>query len=111
MINKYYEGNVPEYNGTPNDVDGEFEKAGENVISEFEEKMNEYEISNALQTIWTYIARTNKYIDETAPWSLAKVVEGESEDEKKVKQEKLKSAMYHLVASKRDSYINTSIFK
>ena len=102
MINKYYEGNVPEYNGTPNDVDDEFEKSGENVISEFEEKMNEYEISNALQTIWSYIARTNKYIDETAPWSLAKVVEGESEDEKKVKQEKLKSAMYHLVASLKE---------
>ena len=102
MINKYYEGNAPEYNGTPNDVDEEFEKAGENVISEFEEKMNEYEISNALQTIWTYIARTNKYIDETAPWSLAKVVEGESEDEKEVKQEKLKSAMYHLVASLKE---------
>lgn len=102
MINKYYEGNVPEYNGTQNDVDDEFEKAGENVISEFEEKMNEYEISNALQTIWSYIARTNKYIDETAPWSLAKVVEGESEDEKEVKQEKLKSAMYHLVASLKE---------
>ena len=102
MINKYYEGNVPEYNGTPNDVDDEFEKAGENVISEFEEKMNEYEISNALQTIWTYIARTNKYIDETAPWSLAKVIEGESADEKEVKQEKLKSAMYHLVASLKE---------
>ena len=64
--------------------------------------MNEYEISNALQTIWSYIARTNKYIDETAPWSLAKVVEGESQDERESRQEKLKSAMYHLVASLKE---------
>ena len=48
--------------------------------------MDNYNISNALENIWTIIARTNKYIDETAPWVLAK-----NED-----KEKLGSVMYHL---------------
>ena len=29
-------------------------------------------MSNALQELWTIISRTNKYIDETRPWELAK---------------------------------------
>ena len=91
MVNKYFEGKVPQYNGCKNDVDKEFEKFTEEQIKKFEEKMNEYEIANALQEIWTLIARTNKYIDETAPWVLAK-------EENK---EKLQSVMYHLIENLR----------
>ena len=40
-----------------------------------------------MQEIWALISRTNKYIDETRPWELAK-----NED-----TEKLKSSMYHLI--------------
>ncbi len=92
MINKYFEGNVPNYNGTPNDVDKEFEKYTNNQIKSFEEKMKEYEISNSLQEIWALISRTNKYIDETMPWVLAK----DEED-----KEKLKSCIYHLTENLR----------
>ena len=48
-------------------------------------------IANSLAEIWNLISRTNKYIDETAPWVLAK------EEQK----EKLESVMYHLVENLR----------
>lgn len=92
MVNKYFEGNVPQYNGTPNEVDSEIEKFSLEQINKFEEKLREYEISNALQEIWILISRTNKYIDETMPWALAK----EDGD-----VEKLKSSMYHLIENLR----------
>ena len=60
-------------------------------IDEFEKNMETYAISNSLASIWKLIARTNKYIDETAPWLLAK-------EENK---EKLKSVMYHLAENLR----------
>ena len=91
MVNKYFEGKVPNYNGTPNEVDEEFEKFTLEQIAKFEEKLEELEIANALQEIWGLISRTNKYIDETMPWALAK------EEQK----EKLASSMYHLIENLR----------
>ncbi len=91
MVNKYFNGVVPCYNGTPNDVDSEFEEYTNNQIKLFEQKWNNYEIANSIQEIWNLIARTNKYIDETSPWVLAR------EDEK----EKLESCMYHLIENLR----------
>ena len=91
MVNKYFRGNVPFYNGTPNDVDKELEEFCVQQIKAFEEKIRNFEIANSLQEIWTLISRTNKYIDETMPWALAK------EDNK----EKLESVMYHLIENLR----------
>ena len=91
MVNKYFDGQVPEYNGTPNEVDKEFEEFTESQISKVEKLIEKYELSNALQEIWTLISRTNKYIDETRPWELAKNEE----------IEKLKSSMYHLIENIR----------
>lgn len=91
MVNKYFEGKVPEYNGTLNEVDKEFEEFTNSQIKKVEESIEKYEIVNALQEIWTIISRTNKYIDETRPWELAKNEE----------TEKLKSSMYHLIENIR----------
>ena len=91
MINKYFEGNVLTGFSENNDVDIKFEEFTNNAIDEFEKNMDSLYISNALSTIWKIISRTNKYIDETAPWVLAK-------EENK---EKLKSTMYHLVENLR----------
>ena len=91
MVNKYFEGQVPKYNGTPNDVDKELEEFTIKQIDLFDEKWNKYEIANSIQEIWILISRTNKYIDETMPWALAK------EEEK----EKLSSVMYHLIENLR----------
>ncbi len=91
MVNKYFKGQVPEYNGTPNEVDKELEEACINQINKFEELIENFEIANSVQEIWNLISRTNKYIDETAPWVLAK--EGQ--------KEKLESSMYHLIENLR----------
>ena len=91
MVNKYFDGIVPNYNGRPNEVDKELEEYSFAQLDRFEEKWNNYEISNSIQEIWKLIARTNKYIDETTPWSLLK--EGDTE--------KLSSVMYHLIENLR----------
>lgn len=91
MVNKYFEGKVPEYNGTPNAVDKELENTAKLQISKIEEYLEEMQFANALSEIWTLISATNKYIDDTAPWVLAK----------EEKQEELKSVMYHLVENLR----------
>ena len=91
MMNKYYKGEVPKYNGHCNEPDESIEKFAIEQVKKFEEKMEDLEIANALAEIWGLISRTNKYIDETAPWVLAK------EDNK----EKLDAVMYHLVENLR----------
>lgn len=91
MVNKYFDGQVPEYNGTPNEVDESLENACTEQIEKFEKLFENFEIANSIQEIWTLVSRTNKYIDETMPWQLAK-----EED-----TEKLKSAMYHLIENLR----------
>ncbi len=91
MCNKYFTGQVPQYNGTPNDVDKEFENFTNEQIQKIEEKYDKYEINLALQEIWVLISRANKYIDETTPWVLAK-------EENK---EKLESCIYHLIENLR----------
>ena len=91
MVNKYFEGKVSEYNGTPNEVDKEFEEFTNNQIEKVEQLMDKYELSNAIPEIWSLISRTNKYIDETRPWELAKNEE----------TEKLQSSMYHLIENIR----------
>ena len=91
MVNKYFQGNIPAYCGTPNEVDKELEEYALAQIEVFEEKWNNYEIANSIQEIWNLIARTNKYIDETMPWTLAK----------EEQTEKLQSCMYHLIENLR----------
>ena len=91
MVNKYFEGKLPKYNGTPNAVDKELEEYANTKIKDFEEKWNDYQISVAIQEIWDLVSRTNKYIDETSPWQLAK----------ENKKEELESSMYHLVENIR----------
>ncbi len=91
MVNKYFNGQVPEYNGTPNEIDQEIEKISKEQIKKFETLFENFEIANSIQEIWNLVARTNKYIDETMPWALAK----------EEKTEKLKSSMYHLIENLR----------
>ena len=91
MVNKYFDGIVPEYTGIINDVDKEFEEFAQSQLEKVVNLMEKYEMANAIQEIWALISRTNKYIDETRPWELAKNEE----------IEKLKSSMYHLIENIR----------
>lgn len=91
MINKYFAGKLPKYNGCVNEQDKALEVETEKLILNVEEAFDSYHINTALEEIWKIISVTNKYIDETMPWVLAK--------EERV--EELGSVMYHLTENLR----------
>lgn len=71
MVEKYFGGEVrPAVNSDEFDTD--LIKVAGAVIEEYEQSMEKFELSNALGAVWRLINRANKYIDETAPWILAK---------------------------------------
>ena len=72
-------------------TDKELEEFSNNSIKQVEEQFDTYHTSNAIIETWNLVSRTNKYIDETAPWVLFK----------EEKTEELKSVMYHLVENLR----------
>ncbi|SDC55963.1 methionyl-tRNA synthetase [Pelagirhabdus alkalitolerans] len=72
MIDKYFDGEMPAFNGAEDEYDQQLEQMATDTVEKVEQAMENMEFSIALSTIWQYISRTNKYIDETAPWILAK---------------------------------------
>ena len=92
MINKYFGGQVPAYVENVTAFDADLAKVVEENIAEYHKQMNAVDYPRALEAVWNIISRTNKYIDETAPWVLAK------EDGDK---EQLSAVMAHLAASLR----------
>lgn len=71
MTNKYFGGKVKNV-GVSGDFDGELIAVAGGAKHKVAAKMEEYKIADALDEIWTVLRRANKYIDETAPWVLAK---------------------------------------
>jgi len=92
MINKYFDGRIPSYEGSITPYDDDLQKVNKDTITQYEEAMENMEYSVALSSVWQLISRTNKYIDETQPWVLAK-------DEEK--RQGLGSVMVHLAESLR----------
>ncbi|WP_225998983.1 methionine--tRNA ligase [Paenibacillus sp. BJ-4] len=92
MVDKYFEGKVPAYEANVTAFDGALEEMATSTYSKVEEAMENMEFSVALTAISQFISRSNKYIDETQPWNLAK-------DENKRRE--LASVMVHLVESLR----------
>lgn len=73
MVHKYLDGIVPEVDPPAEQECGfGLEADARNAIDEFEGYMGSFEFHNALQAIWKFISRMNKYVDVTAPWELAK---------------------------------------
>lgn len=91
MVEKYFDGIVP----APikkEQIDDELIKLALETPSKIEKNMNDLRIPEALDNIWDLITRTNKYIDETTPWVLAK-----DED----KKDRLGTVLYNLLESLR----------
>ncbi|WP_294666266.1 methionine--tRNA ligase [uncultured Fusobacterium sp.] len=87
MYKKYFDGVITV--GTTRDTfDDEIENLWNETLNEVTEQMNIVQFSKSLEAIWKFISRLNKYIDETAPWTLAK------DDDKK---DRLAVVMNHLV--------------
>lgn len=92
MINKYFDGRIPAYKGSESEYERQLLEANKETVEKYEEAMENMEFSVALTVVWQLISRTNKFIDETQPWILAK-----EED----KREELASVMVHLAESLR----------
>ena len=71
MVNKYFGGTLPT-DRKGEDLDNELYALAAQTVDKVEENMEQLLFSNALAEIWKLISRTNKYIDETMPWVLAK---------------------------------------
>ena len=92
MINKYFDGELPAYQGPKHELDKDMEQMALDTVKTFHENMDDLQFSVALSTVWKFISRTNKYIDETSPWVLAK-----DEEQKEI----LGNVMAHLVENIR----------
>lgn len=71
MIGRFNGGTI-EAPGETEPVDQGLIKLAQDTAAEYERLMDTMEINAAIKQLWTLISRTNKYIDETAPWALAK---------------------------------------
>ncbi|MED1786970.1 methionine--tRNA ligase [Brevibacillus laterosporus] len=91
MIEKYFDGIIPNPSQS-GEFDDQLIKQALETKQYVEEHLDEMRFSNALSHLWDLVSRTNKYIDETQPWALAK-----SEENK----ERLATVMYNLAESIR----------
>ena len=91
MVGKFQQGVVLAPEGR-SETDASLIEDAMSTVKTFADDMNNMKISHAIKAVWAFISRANKYIDETAPWALAK-------DESK-KQE-LANTMYNLVEALR----------
>jgi methionyl-tRNA synthetase len=72
MIEKYCDGVIPTFELGLTDFDTELEQMNLSTVEKVEAALENMEFSVALNAIWALVGRTNKYIDETKPWTLAK---------------------------------------
>lgn len=91
MVNKYFGGEIinPKAEG---DFDGELKEFALNTVEEVTNKMDSLKVADSLEAIINLARRSNKYIDETMPWALAK-------DE--AQSDRLKTVLYNLIEAIR----------
>ena len=75
MVGKYFGGTLPEDQSEDGEMDREMVELISSLRARYEEQMEHYAFQNALAEIFKVIGRANKYIDENAPWVLAKDME------------------------------------
>jgi methionyl-tRNA synthetase len=71
MVVKYFDGRIPTPS-EPQDLDREFQGVCEKVLPQLSRQIDDLAFNRALASIWEIVNAGNKYIDETAPWALAK---------------------------------------
>ena len=86
MSNKYFGGEVRD-GGVSDAVDEELKQVVLESIKKADAKMNELRVADAISEIFNIFRRSNKYIDETMPWALAR-------DE--AQQDRLATVLYNL---------------
>ena len=91
MINKYNKGIIKQP-GDIREVDQALIDDATKTIAEYKNYMDNMKLSDSIKLVWSFISRTNKYIDETTPWVLGK-------DE--ARKAELNRVLYDLVESLR----------
>lgn len=91
MVNKYFDGEIPAPAQTT-DFDESLKQTCLDCAKETAKRMSNLKVADAMDCIWSIVNRSNKYIDETMPWILAKTDEG---------KETLKTVMYNLIEAIR----------
>ena len=74
------------------DVDRALKAEARETVAFFEKNMEEMQLSLTIKKVWAFISRANKYIDETAPWALAK---------DPAKKQELANVLYNLTEALR----------
>lgn len=87
MIEKYFDGKLIKTSYREDEFDEALIKVAQDVPVKVEELMNKHRVSDSVDEIWKLVSRSNKYIDETMPWALAK-------DENK--KDRLAGVLYNL---------------
>ena len=90
MVHKYNKGLIPKSNNET-EVEIEIRRQAETLAGNYVQKMKSFAFYQALAAIWEFINVLNKYIDTSAPWSLAKTGNKES----------LNSVLYTLIEGLR----------
>ncbi len=91
MLDRYYEGVVPEPAALPNAIDQALIDYANDLGGVVDGLLREFKLNEALSKIWLLVGKANKYVDERAPWNLAKL------DDKS----ELSTVMYNLVETLR----------
>lgn len=91
MANKYFEGKILKTNSYE-DIDKRLHSIIDENCKKYYDLMDNYNFTQALESVWEIIRFSNKYIDLTEPWKLAKDSE---------KKERLSLVLYNLVDSFR----------
>jgi methionyl-tRNA synthetase len=89
MIEKYFDGYIPNYVGSVTPFDDDVHALAMKTIEGYQNDLDDLKITEAFAKVFTLVSRANKYIDETQPWALAK------DDAKK---RELASVMTHLAS-------------
>ena len=100
MVGKFQDGVLIAPQGE-SEIDKSLKDDAAETVAYFAENMAKMELSLSIKKVWAFISRANKYIDETAPWALAK-------DE--TKKQELANVMYNLAESLRHISVLISPF-
>lgn len=72
MITQFFNQKIPQLTEQEEKHDVDLKELALNTIKEYNIYMNNFSLNTALETIWQFIRRTNKYIDQTEPWVLGR---------------------------------------
>lgn len=100
MVGKFNDG-VIEAPGESQAVDQELMHVAQQTAERYRQLMDGMDINGAIKEVWTLISRSNKYIDATGPWALAK---------DPAQKSRLNTVMYHLAEALRLTAIFISPF-